>query len=282
MSNIAFWTGNASTAEPQVGLQDRYGRRLNYLRVSVTDRCNLRCVYCMPEDMKFQPKSHLMTDQEIIDLVGMMAELGVTKIRLTGGEPVVRPNLVEIVRSIKQLPGIQEISMTTNSLLLPQLAEPLARAGLDRVNISIDTLNPAKFKTITRWGDLDAVWAGVEAAEAAGLQPIKINTVVTRGFNDDEVVELARLSLDRAWQIRFIELMPFGSEADFAQESVVSSIESRGTIEACAGTTPGSPRLRWQRPCPSVPISWCPWFSWLYKFRDRAILCRMQSFASHR
>lgn len=235
MSSIAMWNPSSPSDHLQVGLQDRYGRQLNYLRVSVTDRCNLRCVYCMPEDMKFQPLRQLMTDQEILTLVGMMAELGVTKIRLTGGEPVVRPNLVEIVRSIKQLPGIQEISMTTNGLLLPQLAEPLARAGLDRVNISIDTLNPAKFKTITRWGDLDAVWAGLEAAEAAGLQPIKINAVVTRGFNDDEVVELARLSLDRPWQIRFIELMPFGSEAGFAQESVVSSVESRATIEAALG-----------------------------------------------
>jgi cyclic pyranopterin phosphate synthase len=235
MSDVAAWNGSAKSAQSPTELQDRFGRRLNYLRVSLTDRCNLRCVYCMPEDMKFQPLSQLMSDQEITDLVGIMAELGVTKIRLTGGEPAVRPNLVEIVRSLKQLPGIQEISMTTNGLLLPQLAEPLARAGLDRINISIDTLNPAKFKTITRWGDLDAVWAGVEAAEAAGLQPVKINAVITRGFNDDEVVELARLSLDRSWQIRFIELMPFGSEAGFAQESVVSSEESRRSIEAALG-----------------------------------------------
>jgi len=235
MSNGAVWNTRPIADLPPSVLQDRFGRQLNYLRVSVTDRCNLRCVYCMPEDMKFQPLRELMSDQELLTLVRIMAELGVTKIRLTGGEPAVRPNLVELVREINQIPGIQEISMTTNGLLLPQLAEPLARAGLDRVNISIDTLDPAKFKEITRWGNLDAVWAGLEAAEAAGLCPVKINAVVTRGFNDDEAVDLARLSLNHAWQIRFIELMPFGSEAGFAQEAVVSSAETRETIEAELG-----------------------------------------------
>lgn len=235
MSNVAVWNTRPIAEPPPAVLQDRFGRQLNYLRVSVTDRCNLRCVYCMPEDMKFQPLRELMSDQELLTLVGIMAELGVNKIRLTGGEPAVRPNLVELVRAINQIPGIQEISMTTNGLLLPQLAEPLARAGLDRVNISIDTLDPAKFKEITRWGKLDAVWAGLEAAEAAGLRPVKINAVVTRGFNDNEAVDLARLSLDRAWQIRFIELMPFGSEADFAQEAAVSSAETRDKIEAELG-----------------------------------------------
>ena len=235
MSNVAVWNTRPIAEPPPAVLQDRFGRQLNYLRVSVTDRCNLRCVYCMPEDMKFQPLRELMTDQELLTLVRIMAELGVNKIRLTGGEPAVRPNLVELVRAINQIPGIQEISMTTNGLLLPQLAEPLARAGLDRVNISIDTLDPAKFKEITRWGKLDAVWAGLEAAEAAGLCPVKINAVVTRGFNDNEAVDLARLSLDRVWQIRFIELMPFGSEAEFAQEAVVSSAETREKIEAELG-----------------------------------------------
>ncbi|HEY52528.1 MAG TPA: GTP 3',8-cyclase MoaA [Caldilineae bacterium] len=233
MSDAAI--GNPIPAPVQVGLRDRFGRHLNYLRVSVTDRCNLRCVYCMPEDMKFRPKRELMSDQEMLTLVRIMAELGVTKLRLTGGEPAVRPNLVELVRTIAQIPGIREISMTTNGLLLPQLAEPLARAGLDRVNISIDTLDPAKFREITRWGNLADVWAGVEAAEAAGLQPIKLNAVVTREFNDDEVIDLARLSLEHAWQIRFIELMPFGSEADFAQGAVVSSQETKAKIEAELG-----------------------------------------------
>ncbi len=230
MSESAVVTRSSSSA-----IIDQFGRRLTYLRVSLTDVCNLRCVYCMPEDMTFRPRRELMSDAEIIAIVRMMAALGIDKIRLTGGEPTVRPNVVEIVRQIARIEGIRDITMTTNALLLAQLAEPLARAGLDRVNISLDTLDPGKFKFITRWGDLNKVLAGVEAAEAAGLQPIKLNAVVTRGFNDGEVVDLARLTLDRAWQIRFIELMPFGSEADFAQSAVVRSSETRRRIEAALG-----------------------------------------------
>lgn len=226
---------HATTASPSSAIIDQFGRRLTYLRVSLTDVCNLRCVYCMPEEMTFRPRSELMSDEEIITIISLMADLGVNKIRLTGGEPTVRPNVVEIVRQIAHIPQIRDIAMTTNAILLAQLAEPLARAGLNRVNISLDTLDPKKFKFITRWGDLDKVLAGVEAAEAAGLRPIKLNAVVTRGFNDDEVVSLAKLTLERAWEIRFIELMPFGSEADFAQTAVVRSSETRERIEAALG-----------------------------------------------
>jgi len=225
----------SSSHQPAIRLIDQFGRRLTYLRVSLTDVCNLRCIYCMPEDMTFRPRHELMSDDEIITIVRMMAGLGINKVRLTGGEPTVRPHVVEIVRQIAHIPGIRDLAMTTNAILLPQLAEPLARAGLNRVNISLDTLNPKKFRFITRWGDLDKVWAGIEAAEAAGLKPLKINAVVTRGFNDDEVVDLARLTLDRDWDIRFIELMPFGSEADFAQTAVVRSQETRERIEAVLG-----------------------------------------------
>ncbi len=236
MSNIALVTGLTDTQiDSAPGLYDTYGRHLNYLRISLTDVCNLRCVYCMPEHMSFRPRHELMSDDELFTIVQMMVDLGVSKIRLTGGEPTVRPNVVDIVRFIAKQPGVGDTALTTNGLLLPQLAEPLARAGLNRINISIDTLNPTKFKRITRWGDLDTVWAGLEAAEAAGLGPLKINAVVTHGFNDDEVTDLARLSLERNWQIRFIELMPFGSESDFAQDSVVSSAETRHMIEASLG-----------------------------------------------
>ena len=224
-----------SSSQSPIRLVDQFGRQLTYLRVSLTDVCNLRCIYCMPEDMTFRPRHELMSDEEIVTIVRMMAELGINKVRLTGGEPTVRPHVVEIVRQIAHLPGIRDLAMTTNAILLPQLAEPLARAGLNRVNISLDTLNPKKFRFITRWGDLDKVWAGIEAAEAAGLKPLKINAVVTRGFNDGEVVDLARLTLERDWDIRFIELMPFGSEADFAQTAVVRSQETRERIEAVLG-----------------------------------------------
>lgn len=216
-------------------LVDSFGRRIDYLRISLTDACNLRCVYCMPEDIRFRPRSQLLQDEEILAIVRVAAELGTTKIRLTGGEPTVRPGVVELVRAIAHTPGIQQVAMTTNGLLLAELAEPLAQAGLQRLNVSVDTLDPDKFRRITRWGDLRRVWDGIAAAEAAGLNPLKLNAVVTRGFNDDEVVPLARLTIDRPWHIRFIELMPLGSVAEFQQEAVVSSAETKALIEAQLG-----------------------------------------------
>ncbi len=214
---------------------DQYGRHIHYLRISLTDACNLRCVYCMPEHMTFRPRNELLQDEEIMRLVHIFAELGVDKIRLTGGEPTIRPRLVELVRQIKRVPGIRDLAMTTNGLLLPELAHPLKHAGLDRVNISLDTLDPQKFHAITRWGHLEDVWAGINAAEAAGLEPIKINCVVTRGFNDEDVVDMARLTLEHPWEVRFIELMPLGGIADFAQSAVVRSEETRARIEAALG-----------------------------------------------
>lgn len=216
-------------------LKDSFGRRINYLRISLTDACNLRCVYCMPEDMRFRPRAELLSDDEILAIVRVAADLGVTKIRLTGGEPTIRPGMVELVRAIAGTPGIQQVAMTTNGLLLAELAEPLARAGLRGLNVSIDTLDAAKFKRITRWGDLRRVWDGIAAAEAARIRPLKLNAVVTRGFNEDEVVPLARLSIANPWHIRFIELMPLGSVAEFQQEAVVSSDETRALIEAELG-----------------------------------------------
>ncbi len=214
---------------------DSNGRRLHYLRVSLTDACNLRCVYCMPEDMQFRPASQLMQDDEILTLVRVAASLGVDKIRLTGGEPTVRRGVVELVREIKAIPGIERVVMTTNGVKLPQLAEPLAQAGLAQVNISIDSLDDGKFRRITRRGEVADVWRGIAAAERAGLRPVKLNCVVTRGFNDDEVVDLARLSLDNDWEIRFIELMPLGTVADFQHDQVVPSAETMATIEAALG-----------------------------------------------
>lgn len=214
---------------------DRFGRNINYLRISLTDKCNLRCVYCMPEDITFRPRAELLQDDEIYRLVRIFSELGFHKFRLTGGEPTVRANFVEIVRHIAQTPGVKTVAMTTNGLLLDKMAKPLIDAGLQRVNISIDTLNPEKFKKLTRWGDVEDVWRGIHAAEAAGLG-VKLNAVVVRGYNDKEdVVDLARLTLYQKWQVRFIEMMPFGDVSDFQQAGVVSEEELRNTISAALG-----------------------------------------------
>jgi len=214
---------------------DRFGRHINYLRISLTDKCNLRCVYCMPEDITFRPRAELLQDDEIDRLVHIFAALGFHKFRLTGGEPTVRANVVDIVGRIARTPGVEAVAMTTNGLLLPKLAEPLAQAGLQRVNVSIDTINPEKFKKITRWGEVEDVWAGIEASERAGLG-VKLNAVVVRNYNDKEdVVDLARLTYYHNWQVRFIEMMPFGDVSDFQQAGVVSEEELRETISAALG-----------------------------------------------
>ena len=173
---------------------DRFGRRIHYLRISLTDHCNLRCVYCMPEHMVFRPTSDLLQDDEVLKLVSVFASLGFDKIRLTGGEPTVRANVVDIVRGIAETPGIRTISMTSNGVNFARLAAPLAEAGLQRVNFSLDTLDPAKFRQITRRGSIGDVWAGILAAERLGLKPIKVNAVVMRDYNDTDIVNLARLS----------------------------------------------------------------------------------------
>ena len=226
-------------------MYDSYGRHLHYLRVSLTDACNLRCVYCMPEHIVFRPRATLMQDDELLTLVRVAASLGVNKIRLTGGEPTVRRNLVDLVRAIRAVPGIRTLTMTTNGVRLAELAAPLASAGLDQANISVDTLDRQKFRSITRRGDLAEVWRGVQAAEAAGLRPIKLNCVVTRGYNDDDVVDLARLTFEHPWHVRFIELMPLGNVADFQESQVVPSAGTRARIEAGAGSTDPNSWLRW-------------------------------------
>lgn len=215
---------------------DRFGRNIHYLRISLTDHCNLRCRYCMPEDMTFRPNAELMQDEELFLLVKLFAEIGFDKIRLTGGEPTVRANIVPIVRTIAQTPGIRSLTMTTNGVLLGKLAAPLKEAGLQRVNISLDTLDPDRFKKLTRWGSFDQVWQGIEAAEIAGLRPIKINAVVVRGYNETDVADLARLTLERDWQVRFIEMMPFGGATDLQKSNVVTTAEIITRIENVVGT----------------------------------------------
>jgi len=190
----------------------------------------------MPEDMVFRPHPEIMTDDEVLTLFRLFVDLGFDKFRLTGGEPTVRPHIVELVREMCATPGVNQMTMTTNGLLLRKLAQPLAEAGLDRCNISIDSLDPEKFKRITRWGKMEDVWAGIEAAEHARLLPIKLNAVVARGYNDgQDVIDLARLTTEHAWQVRFIEMMPFGDVADFQQSQVVTEEELRDTIESELG-----------------------------------------------
>lgn len=220
------------TAPEPVATRDQFGRAMTYLRISLTDRCNFRCVYCMPAvGMKFQPREELLSDDELLRVVGLCAELGFTKLRLTGGEPTIRPHITELVRAMKSFSGIEEISMTTNGLLLGRLANDLRDAGLDRVNISIDTLDPARFKLMTRGGRLDLVWQGIEAAEAAGLTPIKLNTVVVAGQNDYEVGEMAALTLDRPWQVRFLEIMPLEGVGQVHDENLTTSEQTRARLE---------------------------------------------------
>jgi cyclic pyranopterin phosphate synthase len=197
-------------------LQDAFGREIDYLRISVTDRCNLRCVYCMPpQGVEWKARSEILTYEEITTVVRAAAALGIRKIRLTGGEPLVRPDVERLVEMIAAVPGIEDVSLTTNAVLLDRHAEPLSRAGLRRVNVSLDTLRPDRFEQITRFGHIDDVWRGLQAAERVGLAPIKLNAVVVRGMNDDELADMARLTLDHAWHVRFIELMPVANEGDW-------------------------------------------------------------------
>jgi GTP 3',8-cyclase len=214
---------------------DRFGRNIHYLRISLTDHCNLRCVYCMPEDMTFRARPGMLQDEEILLLARLFADLGFDKIRLTGGEPTVRENIVGIVRGIAATPGIHSLSMTTNGILLSKLAGPLAAAGLERVNISLDTLDPARFKRMTRWGKFEDVWAGILAAERAGLTPLKLNAVMVRGYNEGDAPELARLTMEHPWQVRFIEMMPFAGATDLQVGQRVTEAEIRQQIEQAFG-----------------------------------------------
>jgi cyclic pyranopterin phosphate synthase len=199
-------------------LTDRFGRSITYLRISVTDRCNLRCVYCMPkEGLRWQPRQALLSAEEIARISAVLARMGISRVRLTGGEPLARPEIVEITARIASIPEIEEVSLTTNAMLLERLARPLAAAGLKRVNVSLDTLDAEKFRRITRGGVLERLWRGIAAAELAGLAPVKLNTVVVNGLNDDELCDLARLTFDRPWHVRFIELMPVDNDQGWGE-----------------------------------------------------------------
>ena len=220
------------------GLSDSFQRPIDYLRISVTDRCNLRCVYCMPaEGIDLLAHEDVLSYEEIYRVATAAAELGIKKVRITGGEPLVRIGLSSLIEMLAQIDAIDDIALTTNGILLARYADELKAAGLRRVNISLDTLKPDKFRLITRGGDLDNVLESIEAASTAGLNPIKINVVVMARSNDDELLDFARKTVDDGWHVRFIEHMPFNSE--MASSSFVSVNEVRerlaslGELEPC-------------------------------------------------
>ena len=201
---------------------DSFGREISYMRISVTELCNLRCRYCMPEDGVCK-KSHeeMLSEDEMITAVEAAASLGITKLRITGGEPLVKKNIVSICRRASQVPGIREICITTNGTLLPVLAKPLREAGVNRINISLDTLDAGKFRYISRCGELKQAIDGIRAALEAGFEKVKLNTVLIGGFNDDEIPSLAALTRIYPLDVRFIELMPMYDSGDFGPEAFI-------------------------------------------------------------
>jgi cyclic pyranopterin phosphate synthase len=233
---------------------DQFGRAIEYLRISVTDRCNFRCVYCMPEaGLNWLPKADILSYEEIRDVVGQLAPQGLRRLRITGGEPTIRPNLNELIAMLRAIPGIEDIALSTNGVPLPQIAELLRESGLDRVNMSVDSLRPERIARIARRNlGFDPVVAAT-AATRAGLDPIKINCVVMRGINDDEIADFARLTLENPWHVRFIELMPVGELADLTldhivpSDEVLSRVSELGALEASAGPPRGNGPAKYYR-----------------------------------
>lgn len=213
-------------------MQDRFNRPIQYLRISVTDRCNLRCTYCMPaEGVLMKSTEEILSFEEIVTFVQAVVPLGISKIRLTGGEPLVRKGVPSLVKRLAAIPQIKDLSMTTNGILLAQYAQELKEAGLNRVNISLDTLDPQKYRQVTRWGELSQVYQGIEAALEAQLEPVKLNVVVVKGFNDTEILDLAELTLKYPLHVRFIELMPIGQGDNKTLEHYLPVTEIKQQIE---------------------------------------------------
>jgi cyclic pyranopterin phosphate synthase len=231
--------GTLLAPEGLMGLPDQHGRVAKDLRVSVTDRCNLRCQYCMPaEGLPWLAKPEMLTDDELVRLVGIFVGLGVQQVRLTGGEPLLRRSLVNVVRRIAALEPRPRIAMTTNGVGLDRLAQPLADAGLDRVNVSLDTIDPEEFADLTRRDRLHDVEAGLKAAATSGLAPVKVNAVAMRGINDHSVADLLQWCLDRGYELRFIEQMPLDAQHGWDSSTMVHADEVRERIEERFHLTP--------------------------------------------
>ncbi|GEK74087.1 MULTISPECIES: GTP 3',8-cyclase MoaA [Halomonas] len=230
-------------------LIDDFGRRVRYVRISVTDRCDFRCVYCMSEEMTFLPRAQVLTLEELTLVARAFTELGVEKVRLTGGEPLVRRDIDRLVEDIGALPGLKDFAMTTNGASLPKYARRLREGGLERLNISIDSLDPERFRRLTRTGDLQRVIDGIRAAKAAGFERIKLNAVILRGRNDDEVIDLVDFARREGLDISFIEEMPLGEVSDHGREETFCSsdevqalVETRHTLLPTTESTLGPSR----------------------------------------
>ncbi len=238
-----------------VRLVDSFGRVHNNLRISITDRCNFRCTYCMPEEMEFYPKELILTYEEIVRVARVAGRLGVDKIRLTGGEPLVRRDLPKLVRGLTALETVRDLSLTTNGARLAEMAQELWDAGLRRINVSLDSLDPRKFAEITRRPLFDAVMRGLEAAARVGFAPIKVNAVAVRGFTEPELVSFAELAREKQYQVRFIEFMPLDGDGDWDREKVLTAAEILQTIGSVF------PLERVEAPGSSDPAT-------LYRFSD--------------
>lgn len=230
-------------------LVDKFGRHIDYIRLSVTDRCDFRCVYCMTEDMTFLPREQILSLEELFQVAQAFTELGVRKIRLTGGEPMVRSGVMSLFEKLGALPGLEELLLTTNGSQLDKYAKPLRDAGVNRINISIDSLDADRFKRISRVGKLDKVLQGIDAAIEAGFERIKLNSVIMRGYNEDEVIALADYAIERDIDIAFIEEMPLGEASDHDREDTTCSnawvreqIESKYDLSDSGETTAGPSR----------------------------------------
>jgi GTP 3',8-cyclase len=233
MTNTSTSDTNSPGGSAMPALIDSFGRRVDYIRLSVTDRCDFRCVYCMTEEMTFLPRDQVLSLEELHIIAQAFTELGVNKIRLTGGEPLVRNNVMSLVERLGRLPGLKELLLTTNGAQLDKYAQPLRQAGVNRINISLDSLDAERFRRISRTGKLESVLAGVEAARRQNFDHIRLNAVIMKGYNDDEVLALTEYALDRDLDIAFIEEMPLGNASDHDRENTVCSNEwVRGVIAA--------------------------------------------------
>ncbi|HXK57557.1 MAG: GTP 3',8-cyclase MoaA [Gammaproteobacteria bacterium] len=233
----------------QTSLMDRFGRHVDYVRISVTDRCDLRCIYCMSEDIRFVPRSQLLTLEEIVRIGRAFVALGVTKIRITGGEPLTRKNVVKVFDQLGRVSGLKELTLTTNGTQLPRYAGALRDAGVKRINISIDSLQPDRFHAITRNGDIDKTLAGIDAAIAAGFERIKLNAVILKNRNHDEVLDLVGFAIEKRLDISFIEEMPLGiigdhdrAEAYYSSDRILSDLREHYEIVPTTETTGGPSR----------------------------------------